>query len=78
VAYDENLAQRIRLILGGMPGLVEKKMFGGVGFILHGNLACGVHKEARSFGLVRRNTSKPWQTPMPGSSTSPAGRWQAG
>lgn len=46
MAYNESLAQRIRVILYEMPGLVEKKMFGGVGFILHGNPACGVHKDA--------------------------------
>jgi len=27
------------------PGLVEKKMFGGVGFLLNGNMACGVNKD---------------------------------
>jgi len=42
MSYDQQLAQRIRDILGTRPGLVEKKMFGGVGFILHGNMACGV------------------------------------
>lgn len=46
MAYDEGLAQRVREIVEGMPGLDEKKMFGGVGFLLHGNVACGVHKEA--------------------------------
>lgn len=45
MAYDEGLAQRIREVLGDRPGLVEKKMFGGVGFMLHGNMACGVNKE---------------------------------
>ncbi len=40
--YDRNLAERIRLILQNHPDWVEKKMFGGVGFILRGNLACGV------------------------------------
>lgn len=40
--YNQTLAQRIRTVLGERPGLVEKKMFGGVGFILHGNMACGV------------------------------------
>lgn len=44
MAYDEKLAGRIRKELGGVP-FVEKKMFGGVGFLLHGNLACGVHKD---------------------------------
>ena len=43
MAYDEGLAQRIREAVGGLPSLVEKKMFGGVGFMVHGNMACGVH-----------------------------------
>ena len=41
---DEVLAQRIRVILTGLDALVEKRMFGGVGFIVRGNMACGVHK----------------------------------
>lgn len=44
MAYDEKLAQRIRDTLKGQPGLTEKKMFGGVGFMLNGNMACGVYK----------------------------------
>jgi TfoX/Sxy family transcriptional regulator of competence genes len=40
--YDQNLAERIRSVLKEPPTIVEKKMFGGVGFILNGNLACGV------------------------------------
>ena len=44
MAYDELLASRIRSSLGPLPSLEEKKMFGGVGFLLHGNMACGVHK----------------------------------
>jgi len=42
--YDEGLAQRVRAELDGLPGFVEKKMFGGVGYMLRGNLACGVNK----------------------------------
>ena len=45
MAYDEGLAQRIREILPADESLVEKKMFGGVGFMLHGNMACGVNKD---------------------------------
>jgi TfoX/Sxy family transcriptional regulator of competence genes len=44
--YDEGLAYRIREMLGNQPGLEEKKMFGGVGFMLRGNMACGVYKES--------------------------------
>ncbi|MEW5957372.1 MAG: TfoX/Sxy family protein [Chloroflexota bacterium] len=45
MAYDEGLAHRVREFLVEQPGFVEKKMFGGVGFMLHGNMACGVNKE---------------------------------
>lgn len=44
MAYDLKLADRIRSELEGMP-FVEKKMFGGVGFLLNGNLACGVNND---------------------------------
>jgi hypothetical protein len=36
VAYDESLANRIRALLGPEPGLTEKKMFGGLAFLLGG------------------------------------------
>jgi hypothetical protein len=39
VAYDEELAERIRALVGGEPGLTEKKMFGGLGFMIGGNMA---------------------------------------
>ena len=44
MAYNLKLAERIRSELNGMP-FVEKKMFGGAGFLLNGNLACGVNKD---------------------------------
>ena len=45
MAYDEGLAQRVREEMLELPGFVEKKMFGGVGFMLQGNMACGVNGE---------------------------------
>jgi len=42
MAYDEGLAQRVREEMAELPGYVEKKMFGGIGFMLQGNMACGV------------------------------------
>ena len=42
MAYDERVTQRVRAELGGLAGLVEKKMFGGIGFIVLGNMAVGV------------------------------------
>jgi TfoX/Sxy family transcriptional regulator of competence genes len=43
VAYDEGLAARLLDILGGEPGLAEKKMFGGLAILLGGNMAVGVY-----------------------------------
>ena len=45
MAYDEGLAQRVRELFNEQPGFVEKKMFGGLCFLLHGNMACGVLKD---------------------------------
>jgi TfoX/Sxy family transcriptional regulator of competence genes len=45
MAYNQVLAQRLRAETGAYPGLVEKKMFGGIGILVNGNMACGVHAE---------------------------------
>jgi hypothetical protein len=45
MAYDEALAGRIRDALGGTKGVTEKLMFGGICFMLHDNMLCGVSKE---------------------------------
>jgi hypothetical protein len=37
VAYDEGLATRLRDLMGGESGLTEKKMFGGLATLLHGD-----------------------------------------
>ena len=46
MAFDESLAARIRDALGRRPGVGEKKMFGGVGFLFHGNMLVGVWKDS--------------------------------
>jgi TfoX/Sxy family transcriptional regulator of competence genes len=43
MAFDEKLAERVRGQVGGRDGLSEKKMFGGLAFLLHGNMSCGIH-----------------------------------
>ena len=40
--HDEQLALRVRRILGEQPGLEERRMFGGLAFLVHGNMCCGV------------------------------------
>jgi TfoX/Sxy family transcriptional regulator of competence genes len=44
MAYDEGLAERIRTILDGEAGVSEKKMFGGVAFLLDGKMFVGIVK----------------------------------
>ena len=39
MAYDEELAERIRALVADEPALTEKKMFGGLGFMVGGNMA---------------------------------------
>jgi TfoX/Sxy family transcriptional regulator of competence genes len=39
MAYDEALAERIRALVGNEPGLTEQKMFGGLAFLIGGNMA---------------------------------------
>lgn len=39
MAYDEDLAERIRELIGDEPGLTEKKMFGGLAFLINGNMS---------------------------------------
>src|SRR5579884_3451853 len=46
MAFDETLAERIRQALARRKGIAETKMFGGVGFLLHGNLLVGVWKDS--------------------------------
>lgn len=45
MAYDKGLAQRILEVLEDESELEEKKMFGGVCFLINGNMACGVYKD---------------------------------
>ena len=42
MAYNDVLAARIRTSLEGFPAVTERKMFGGIGFMVHGNMCCGV------------------------------------
>jgi TfoX/Sxy family transcriptional regulator of competence genes len=46
MAFSEALAERIRQRLARRKNVEEKKMFGGIGFLLNGNLLVGVWKES--------------------------------
>src|SRR5215813_1847079 len=43
MAFDEKLADRVRKLLGSQDGLAEKRMFGGLAFLVNGNMSVGIH-----------------------------------
>jgi TfoX/Sxy family transcriptional regulator of competence genes len=46
MAYDESLADRLRQALSRRRGYTERKMFGGIAFLLNGNVCVGVWKNS--------------------------------
>jgi TfoX/Sxy family transcriptional regulator of competence genes len=46
MAYDAKLVGRIQKLLADRKGIVEKKMFGGIAFMLRGNMCCGVANDS--------------------------------
>ena len=79
MTYSEAQAARVRRELAGRPGLIEKQMFGGIAFLLGGNMAVGVHGEdlivrvdpAQTDVLLREPGAKPFD--LSGSRGPPAG-----
>jgi TfoX/Sxy family transcriptional regulator of competence genes len=68
MAYDEELAERIRELVRGQRGLTEKKMFGGLAFLIGGNMAVAASGQggvlvrvdpAKSDRLVATTTARP-------------------
>ena len=45
MSYDERLAERVRIALSGRKGVTERRMFGGIAFMLRGNMCCGVVRD---------------------------------
>jgi TfoX/Sxy family transcriptional regulator of competence genes len=68
MAYDENLADRIRESLQHKKGVVEKKMFGGVAFMLKDKMFCGIVKEELMLRVLeireRKALDEPHVRPM--------------
>jgi TfoX/Sxy family transcriptional regulator of competence genes len=70
VAYDEKLAGRIRDLIAGEPGLTEQKMFGGLAFLIGGNMAIAASGQggllvrvdpAETEALVARSSAHPFE-----------------
>ncbi|PYO35378.1 MAG: RNA methyltransferase [Gemmatimonadetes bacterium] len=58
MAFDEQLAARIRKRLGKRAGLTEKQMFGGIAFLLRGNMCVGIHKDELIVRLAAEDTDQ--------------------
>lgn len=58
MAFDGKLAERIREHLGQRRGVSEKKMFGGLAFLLNGNMCCGVHGQEMIVRLDPQQTDQ--------------------
>jgi hypothetical protein len=70
MAYDVELAGRIRALIGAEPGLSEKKMFGGLAFLIGGNMAIAASGQGgilarvdpeESDALVANTTARPME-----------------
>jgi len=63
VPFDELLADNVRKQLKGQSGLVEKKMFGGLAFLVNGNMSVGVHKNELIVRLAPEETDTALKEP---------------
>lgn len=63
MAFDNKLADRIRKQFGKRNGLTEKKMFGGIAFLLNGNMCCGVRGQEMIVRLDPEQTDQALSEP---------------
>jgi len=79
MTYSEAQAQRVRKELASRSGVIEKEMFGGIAFLLGGNMAVGVHGDDlivrvqpdQTAALLREPAAKPFD--LSGGRGPPAG-----
>ncbi|MBI4006001.1 MAG: RNA methyltransferase, partial [Gammaproteobacteria bacterium] len=45
MSYDSGLAERLAKVISSRFGLKEKKMFGGIGYLLNGNMCVGIYND---------------------------------
>ena len=63
MAYDEDLAERVRLAMAAVPDLVERKMFGGLAFMAGDHMACGVARDQLMLRLGPELAAKALERP---------------
>lgn len=66
--YSEPVAARVRAALADLPGITERKMFGGIAFMFQGNMVCGVLEDRLVLRLgdegAKEALSEPHTRPM--------------
>lgn len=72
MAYSEALADRIRTVLAVQPNITERKMFGGLVFMLNGNMVCGVTRDDLMLRVGAENYTDALK--QPGARTIEMGR----
>jgi TfoX/Sxy family transcriptional regulator of competence genes len=55
MAYDEALAETLRAALTDLPGISERKMFGGLCFLMSGNMLCGTFRDGGMYRVGKAN-----------------------
>lgn len=60
MAYDEDLADRIRLTIGAAPDLSEMRMFGGLAFLVNGNMAVAASGNGGMMARVDPESAHEW------------------
>jgi|SRR5579875_3132220 len=78
MAYDEELAGRIRGLIGDDPGLTERRMFGGLAFSIHGNLAIAASGQGGIMVRVDPAESEALITATPATMVEMRGRLMPG
>jgi hypothetical protein len=63
MAFDDRLAERIRQQLGKRRDVTEKRMFGGLAFLVNGNMCCGVHGQELIVRLDPEQTAQALSKP---------------
>jgi TfoX/Sxy family transcriptional regulator of competence genes len=78
MAYDEELADRIRALLGDRAGVTEQKMFGGLAFLIGGNMAIAASGQGGILVRVDPETSDELVATTPAELMEMRGRSMAG
>jgi TfoX/Sxy family transcriptional regulator of competence genes len=63
MAFDTELAERIRTVLADEPGITERRMFGGLTFLSGGHMACGIVGEELMLRLGESSAETALETP---------------